>query len=62
VVLPALARSLAETLDQRRQIAAQAEEALRAHPLYQVLTSMLPHDFSRGFPQESESGPQPEPS
>lgn len=39
-VLPALARSLAETLDQRRKIAAQVEEVLDAHPLSQVLTSM----------------------
>ncbi|MCB0919848.1 MAG: IS110 family transposase [Actinobacteria bacterium] len=39
-VLPKLAASLADTLDQRTQIAAQVEEVLDAHPLAQVLTSM----------------------
>jgi len=39
-ILPKLARSLAGTLDQRRQIAAQVEEVLDAHPLAEVLTSM----------------------
>jgi hypothetical protein len=41
-VLPSLARSLAETLDQRKAIAAQVEEVLDADPLAGVLTSMLP--------------------
>ena len=39
-VLPRLARSLAEVLDQRRQIATEVEEVLDAHPLAGVLTSM----------------------
>ena len=39
-ILPKLARSLADTLDQRRQIAAQVEQVLDAHPLAEVLTSM----------------------
>lgn len=39
-VLPRLAASLADTLDQRRQIAGQVEEVLDAHPLAGVLTSM----------------------
>jgi transposase len=39
-ILPKLARSLADTLDQRRQIAAQVEQVLDAHPLSGVLTSM----------------------
>ena len=39
-VLPALARSLSETLDQRRQIATQVEQVLDAHPLSPVLMSM----------------------
>ncbi len=39
-VLPRLARSLADTLDQRAQIAAQVEQVLDAHPLAPVLTSM----------------------
>ena len=39
-VLPRLARSLAEVLDQRRQIAAEVEKVLDAHPLAEVLTSM----------------------
>jgi transposase len=40
VVLPRLARSLADVLDQRNAIAAQVEEVLDAHPLAPVLTSM----------------------
>ena len=39
-VLPNLARSLADTLDQRRQIAAEVEQVLDVHPLAEVLTSM----------------------
>jgi transposase len=39
-ILPKLARSLVDTLDQRRQIAAQVEQVLDAHPLAEVLTSM----------------------
>jgi transposase len=39
-VLPRLARSLAEVLDQRKAIGAQVEKALDAHPLGEVLTSM----------------------
>ncbi len=39
-VLPRLARSLAEVLDQRRQIAVEVEKVLDAHPLAGVLTSM----------------------
>lgn len=39
-VLPNLARSLTNTLDQRRQIAAEVEQVLDAHPLAAVLTSM----------------------
>ena len=39
-VLPRLARSLAEVLDQRREIAAEVEKVLDAHPLAEVLTSM----------------------
>ena len=39
-VLPRLAESLARTLQQRKQIEAQVEEALDAHPLAGVLTSM----------------------
>ena len=39
-VLPNLARSLADTLDQRRQIAAEVEQVLDAHPLAEVLTSL----------------------
>jgi len=39
-VLPKLAASLTDTLDQRAEIAAQVEEVLDAHPLAGVLTSM----------------------
>jgi len=39
-VLPRLARSLAEVLDQRRQIATEVEKVLDAHPLAEVLISM----------------------
>lgn len=39
-VLPKLATSLAETLDQRAQLAAEVEQVLDTHPLAQVLTSM----------------------
>lgn len=39
-VLPQLAASLRETLDQRATIAAQVEQVLDAHPLTGVLTSM----------------------
>ncbi len=39
-VLPRLARSLADVLDQRRQIAVEVEKVLDAHPLAGVLTSM----------------------
>ncbi len=39
-VLPKLATSLADVLDQRKAIAAQVEEVLDAHPLGPVLTSM----------------------
>jgi hypothetical protein len=39
-VLPRLARSLAEVLDQRKAIGAQVEKALDAHPLGEVLTAM----------------------
>ena len=39
-VLPRLARSLREVLDQRKAIAAEVEEVLDAHPLARVLTSM----------------------
>lgn len=39
-VLPRLAASLAQVLDQRKQIAAEVEKVLDAHPLAPVLTSM----------------------
>jgi transposase len=39
-VLPRLAKSLAEVLDQRKAIAAQVEKVLDAHPLAGVLISM----------------------
>jgi len=39
-VLPKLATTLATVLDQRAEIAAQVEQALDAHPLAPVLTSM----------------------
>ncbi len=39
-VLPTLATSLSQTLDQRAIIAAQVEQVLDAHPLAAVLTSM----------------------
>jgi transposase len=39
-VLPHLARSLADVLDQRKTIAAEVEKVLDAHPLAEVLTSM----------------------
>ncbi|MFC7626115.1 IS110 family transposase, partial [Microlunatus sp. GCM10028923] len=39
-VLPRLATSLTETLDQRAQLAAEVEQVLDAHPLARVLTSM----------------------
>jgi hypothetical protein len=39
-VLPQLAASLRDTLDQRAQLAAQVEQVLDAHPLATVLTSM----------------------
>ena len=39
-VLPTLAASLSDTLDQRAEIATQVEEVLDAHPLAGVLTSM----------------------
>jgi transposase len=39
-VLPRLADTLATVLAQRRQIAAEAEEILDAHPLAEVLTSL----------------------
>lgn len=39
-VLPHLARSLTDVLDQRRTIAAAVEKVLDAHPLAEVLTSM----------------------
>ncbi len=39
-VLPNLARTLTDTLDQRRQIATEVEQVLDAHPLAEVLTSM----------------------
>jgi transposase len=39
-VLPRLATSLRSVLDQRKQVAAEVERMLDAHPLAQVLTSM----------------------
>jgi len=39
-ILPKLAASLTDTLDQRRDIATQVEQVLDAHPLAPVLTSM----------------------
>jgi transposase len=39
-VLPQLAASLRDTLDQRAQLAAHVEQVLDAHPLAAVLTSM----------------------
>jgi transposase len=39
-ILPRLGRSLADARDQRRQIAAQVEQDLDAHPLAEVLASM----------------------
>jgi transposase len=39
-ILPKLARSLSDTLDQRRALAADVEQVLDAHPLAPVLTSM----------------------
>ncbi|SDR87689.1 IS110 family RNA-guided transposase [Microlunatus soli] len=39
-VLPRLAKSLTEALDQRAHLAAEVEQVLDAHPLAEVLTSM----------------------
>jgi transposase len=39
-VLPHLARSLSDVLDQRKSIATEVEKVLDAHPLAEVLTSM----------------------